>query len=266
MKGTVVLLVALVLLLAIVIYEAMRISTVEAAIRHAEEQTGEAEKKVREQDLRIGELEGKLKEAEESRARAEEDSKTATSRATNLKVELAARKEEKEQAQEKIDALTEEKKALADKLSENEKKATELRSERDDLKAIALAIAEERDSLKDEVSILKAENHLLKTDKETLDRKLGETRKKLDRLTARRRAWRGVILYETGRVEEAAAEFQAALAAAPAHAEARKGLALCYQSLGKTAEARACWEEFIRSGPEEEDLKLAREHLAKLKE
>ena len=93
-----------------------------------------------------------------------------------------------------------------------------------------------------------------------------ETKRKLMKVSSRRLAWRGTVLLETGKPEAAAPQFKAALVTDPGNAEAMKGLALCHEALGKKDEARKCWGAYIKTGPEEEDLKLAREHLEKLKE
>lgn len=89
----------------------------------------------------------------------------------------------------------------------------------------------------------------------------GKRKQELIRLNAERAVWRGVLLYESGKYEDAEAEFKAAVESDPANREAFRGLALCYEALGQKEDARAWWKNYIRTGPEEEKYREAREHF-----
>ncbi len=50
------------------------------------------------------------------------------------------------------------------------------------------------------------------------------------------------------------------------NAQACKGMALCFEALGDKPQARACWERYIKTGPDNEELEEIRERLEDLKE
>ena len=258
--GSIALVIALVVLLVIVIYEATRLSAAAAHARRADLKADQVAEQLKTAEKKMTELEGKLDAAQKYFAAAK----------NKLNAELASLNQEKRKAEkqtaETSKQLNADKQALTEKGRAHLERITALTRERDDLKATAETLARERDDLKKSADALIETRDQLKAQKKTLGRDLSETRRKLDRIGARRLAWRGTILLETGKPAEAESEFKAALAADPTHADAHKGLALSLESLGKTEDARKSWLAFVRTGPEEKDLKLAREHIKKLEE
>ena len=180
----------------------------------------------------------------------------------NLKKELETEKKQTVDLKKSKDALEKEKKTLQTALKKKEDEAAALTKKNNELKKSA----DQKDKL---LSGAQAKIKAVITERDEAKKKADDTAQasvKLTKVSAARAAWRGTILLESGKHEEALKEFTAAVEGNPANKQAYKGLALCYEALGKKEDASAWWQNYIRTGPDNEDLKEARKHLDALKE
>jgi tetratricopeptide (TPR) repeat protein len=74
----------------------------------------------------------------------------------------------------------------------------------------------------------------------------------------------GAVLRDSGNLKEALREFEAALDLAPRYKEAQYALALTYEDLGRTGDARAAWERYLELDPDSAWSEEARLHLDNL--
>lgn len=72
---------------------------------------------------------------------------------------------------------------------------------------------------------------------------------------------RGLVLRRLGRLEEAAAAHDSALAAAPGHANARFERACCLLDLGRLGEAEAGFSDYLAAVPGDPDARLNRARI-----
>jgi len=164
---------------------------------------------------------------------------------TGMKKEVKDLQALAESKDKKISGLAESKAGLEKKIEDRNKKLHEAQGKIKDLISTA-------DSLKSKA--------------EKTSRTAEEKTQKLSMVNAARSAWRGTVLLESGKPEEALKEYKAAVEGDPSNRQAFKGLALCYEALGRKEDARAWWENYIRTGPGNEEVEEARRHLDSLKE
>jgi tetratricopeptide (TPR) repeat protein len=204
----------------------------------------------------------KLKETENKlKAAAGEIEKKNTEYAA-LELKAQALEKGKKSAEDKANKASADNKKLGDELKKEKAKTEELTRTAARLKKEA----EDKDKkIKTTDTLIKNLSAKVK-EYEQEKKDLTEAKNKLDKVSSSRSAWRGVVLLESGKPQDAAKEFEKAVEQDPSNAQAQKGLALAYEAVGEKTKAAAAWENFIKTGPERDELNEAREHIKNLKE
>ena len=270
MKGNVlIILVVIVVLLGGIGYSIFMVFQTKAELVKKEEELAASEAKNKKAASEVqsfvaakAELGQKLKTTEDKLKQAAGDIEERNTAIAALELKTKALQTSKKAADDKNKKLSADNKKLGEDLKKEKDKAEKLTS------AVAQLNKEAEDKnkkLKNTQNVIKSLSDKVKKQEEE-KQGMAETKQKLDKVSSSRSAWKGVVLLESGKPEDAVKEFEKAVEQDPANAQAHKGLALAYEAVGEKAKAKASWENFIKTGPEREELTEAREHIKNLKE